>query len=1589
MHQLGLLRRFREFYAVLHRLRRQLAGLGDGEPAAADELHERLRVLLEDQALVYHEMGDTIVYQTYRDAQYVMCALADEMLLHTDWAGRARWKELLLERALFGTHGAGEKLFERMDAMLRDRNPAHRELATVYLAALSLGFRGKLRASEATEALRSYRIRLYTLAFGTAPEADPDAKDPLLPQAYENVLDEVVAAPLPDLRPLGILLAVVFTVVGIALNLDWWWSVRDLRAQTTAIRERGGAEALVDPVSAVWNGWEVLAVAGLASALVAVAYVIYRRRAEQKRRARERDTEGPLSVRELQASFKRGLKYLHDNVSDPELRQQVPLFLMVGGQDCGKTELLRDVDLRRALVGPEDPTDARPGAHWWFFDESVVLDIAEDYVVPKDGRRSEQWTALLRQLRSHRPTRSFNGVLLTLPLELFYGPNRPGDAALRDVALRIYDRLREAQAISGLRYPIYVVVTRTEQLPGFHGFGRELRPLERQSIFGWSNPAQLDSTFQPEWLDAALDSVEQGVTAAQCRVFARRDEVPDVDAAFLFPARLLELVRPLRQFLSQILSPTVYHDSFFFRGLYFVGQGAHLAPPVDVEVQVEDEAPEDEAREPAAPTSTGAPWYLRDLLSARVFKEIGLARPSSRIIAQLRWQQPALLAAIAGTIVIGTTLGAVFHQRWTESRDNLLGTLLQFQEGIGPSVQKSSASGGMLDQKVQTLLRGMADLSTDQMDHWYLPISWFNGIDDEVRDAIVVVWGEVLGVMHQELTTRSEAIWFPRPSAPEELRTVEAMTDMTAWKELVDWQQRISAFEYNCIQYNHLAAPGQGGDDADLKEFGELVKYLYGHDVSESFYTDSRYYQEALGRAVAPPCEALRSPIFVEKVHNETWTRLNALYARLLDNNSALLELEAAQRRMTRLGDSDILRTQELEILRGLSGSITAAQRSIESQPWLARTEFAPNDELFVVLKQLGALRPLQVQPDGTGAYDFAEAAKAEGQSRFDALRAKLRGLTYDGFGAFVEVADDKPVELSMMLKKFRDNLDVFLSHDDQKLNDQNIESLGIPRRSGYIVRWDQDTLDQAVELVHFHQTFISRGLGLFPSSMRDSIRDIAKGSVEVDLLALLAQARRLEPSSYDDPKTSLGIELGDFQAASPDLLMILEFLNDEELSASHRVLLAVIGDQTGGMLQDLDDALNTEDLYSARFGGWPCEGQQVSQVFGALDGSGVRSFLDAQRDEIRVLSSRAQPLVAVYRKYPSLKRGAAGRLADRWEEIALELERYDQRSTDSALIALENFVLSDLGDVRPNYYEQLSPTALPRVTRGDFFRGRLGALANGAYEQCRNMKVVAAVQAWARLQQAFNRDLSRRFPFTSDVGAQKAVDPAELSDFIRLYRAVMDTHAEVIQREAPDEVQHFVEQMEAVASFLEPFIAPPGGGDDWLFTVEADFRVNQANEVGGNQIVAWRLQVGEDDVEAGGPPGELGWQPNTPIQLTLRWAKDSPRVPTRPDALRATVEDREVTYAFDSTWALLRLLDAYASPSTEFTNFRDTHPNTLRFVIPTEPASTDYRGPVKVPDTKVFIRVRVTAPSGDTDLVYPGSYPTAAPTWVDTKGLP
>src|SRR5689334_2107368 len=250
---------------------------------------------------------------------------------------------------------------------------------------------------------------------------------------------------------------------------------------------------------------------------------------------------------QLRTSFRRALRILRTYVTGRDYRYRAPWYLLAGESKSGKTSLLDFNGLNLSVKDLVDKNDRQ--LNWYFFDEGVVLDVAGDFVLRHDGTASHRgWNTVLRLLQKHRPQRPLDGLVLTIPCTDLIGAGELGHQKrfeLEQKATSLYKKLWQAQKILGMRLPIYILVTKCDEITGFSSFCRQLPEKLHRQMFGWSNPSTLETAYRPELVEMAFESIHKHLSWLQFEIHAERDDIDDADALFLLPPEMQSMREPL------------------------------------------------------------------------------------------------------------------------------------------------------------------------------------------------------------------------------------------------------------------------------------------------------------------------------------------------------------------------------------------------------------------------------------------------------------------------------------------------------------------------------------------------------------------------------------------------------------------------------------------------------------------------------------------------------------------------------------------------------------------------------------------------------------------------------------------------------------------------------------------------------------------------------------------------------------------------------------------------------------------------------------------------------------------------------------
>ena len=346
---------------------------------------------------------------------------------------------------------------------------------------------------------------------------------------------------------------------------------------------------------------------------------------------------------------------------------QLPWYLFVGAPGSGKTTALTQSGLQFPLsdaLGPEAIGGVGGTRHcdWWFTDEAVLLDTAGRYTTQDSYTEVDKaaWGGFLALLKKYRRQRPINGAIVALSVADLL---QQGEAGRQAQAQAIRARIDELHERLGLRFPVYVVVTKCDLLAGFAEFFEPLGREERAQVWGvtfpLAPPVTADGPGQPmaalAGFPAEFDALERQL---QVRVLARMQQERDLQRRALlysFPQQFAGIGAVLTRFLETVFEANRYQQPALLRGVYFTS-GTQQGSPID-RVMASLAASFGLGRKVLPPgVASGRSYFITRLMRDVIFPEAGLAGVNRRELRRHRLLSLAAMAG-AGLLLLALALG--------------------------------------------------------------------------------------------------------------------------------------------------------------------------------------------------------------------------------------------------------------------------------------------------------------------------------------------------------------------------------------------------------------------------------------------------------------------------------------------------------------------------------------------------------------------------------------------------------------------------------------------------------------------------------------------------------------------------------------------------------------------------------------------------------------------------------------------------------------------------------------------------------------------------------------------------------------------
>lgn len=1289
---------------------------------------------------------------------------------------------------------------------------------------------------------------------------------------------------------------------------------------------------------------------------------------------------------------------------------KVPVLLLLSSANSGRSAILSS--LKEFLPGNRRGSSLSGTTH---LERGLIVEADSDLFLSADNDDAEkEFKSFLDYLQKRRPRRPLDGMVLTLSCSELVGEDALSSDQWRQRAEKISKKLQFMRARLGFSFPVYVVVTQCHQLRGFREFaGAQLHANPRQ-IFGWSNPHNLDASYNPAWADQAFSYLGQVIEQQRVRFFAQNGNFQNGHTTgfrnelFLFPVNFKELQTPVSSFLQDLLRDFGHRDALQFRGIYFSGETSNGS-----------------SANGRAHTANGhRAEFITEVFTKKIFPERGLAHPVDMALVPKNrkvWSAKTL-CWLAAIFLFGGTAVAWRSLSMTQQKSILC--LQRIVEDLrkGSRPQRQTAYDAIYPVQA---------LSSSNFQSLFLPASFLPDLGQKLQQTMPPVFDKlVYPGLHAELERRVDELvnWVQPPSefAPGEAtafmrqppcQPLDGPQDPApavnpspspakgktppsgdqppsqaaiALYNLNTFTNRMVCLEDNIIHYNHLAPAQTGTGNEMLTLVNEMAPGIFSDVSRRSSSTLDAVVRKSSGRdfqgrpwnvPTENQLERLVSGVLGQRMNED---QVGGSLSSIVDQIHAVEEDDVE--------DSGRDPHQQLQ---QLSKSLDQVKTELAAPgfEWIANNEFKlppdVNNALSPVFKRTPEENVLLCDPKAepkscSGLLQLQSFFAASARAHVADFRTKLMSAQTKTTGNLITAANGK-LQLSDTAARLQTVLDNFLklpfvAHDGKK----QIEDVQPDQQ----LFWDNSNLQAALQDKAAYDKFFSEDLANAPNNLQDTMKDVALERLEVNMVDAIASAQRFQP--LPDPAAQpTEAEAGSFALSTQPLQQLLQNFTELNFDDDYQDLLRVSTDHALLVLSRIDHYFERHNFYGptdGNFEHWNGATPPSTAGYGAHNLDEMLAFLTLQRQDMQPYLASAQPLVAFLQQRSPKDRTQSALIA-KWLGIVNDAQKYGAAPASSSLGSLENYLSTEIDKTAP------PECAMPALPNGAvYFAQTQRSLQQLVAARCHSLSHQTGTVQYNQLADFFNEHLSGKFPFSDP--AQTAedsaeADPNDVAELFRLLDADDKAIHQAVQSKATAnpsvrEPMIFINQLEALRPLLAALLSDQG--PLWDFTPV--FRVNRNHEMNGNQIIDWTLLVGNTTFQNSEPPKTGHWMFGQPVTLTLRWAKDSPNRPMSTAPAMNYPMTKSVMFVYKDQWALLRMLVEHAASFTDFDRKVDPDPQTLAFTINqqiiSEPAANQRKfqflpnDQKPGPGVKVFISIRLQPPGKTTSLRLP-VFPTSA----------
>lgn len=291
------------------------------------------------------------------------------------------------------------------------------------------------------------------------------------------------------------------------------------------------------------------------------------------------DKSAKLKVAQLMSQYDKNFSIFKPGIFQSKRRNfisSLPWYIVVGAPASGKTSIIKNsgLDFRfNSFIGNKaQKLENTKNCDWFISDKAIFLDISRfekntqtDVSDWKTKANDAAWIGVLNYLRKYRRGISIKGIVLTIDLGLLYSNDRMRVIEAQTAARQ---RVTELVDILKIRVPTYILITKSDLMPGFTEFFSTFKEEETFAPLGITMSEKKYANFQEAFMNR-YETLINALNKQVCYRLTKEDSEKKRSLMLLLVPQLKLLKQKIMKVFEPVLSDPYLADKSVVRGVFF------------------------------------------------------------------------------------------------------------------------------------------------------------------------------------------------------------------------------------------------------------------------------------------------------------------------------------------------------------------------------------------------------------------------------------------------------------------------------------------------------------------------------------------------------------------------------------------------------------------------------------------------------------------------------------------------------------------------------------------------------------------------------------------------------------------------------------------------------------------------------------------------------------------------------------------------------------------------------------------------------------------------------------------------------------